>query len=831
MQDLIAKLKKSHKKLLNTSIYEIAEIIDNLGKYFLKEDVKKELLAVLPEITGFSYEMCESGIVALSNIFSKQSVLHRIEGELGNCDYSDDFLMEKNYLFKKRATPLGIVFHIAPSNVFLGIADSILMAMITKNSSIVKLSGKDTFFPEYLKNALGKIDKKSILYDNLELVYFSHEDERLINICNQTDAILFWGGLEAMDFYRKNAGSFTKLILNGPRYSLAFIEEKSMCQKDYHNLAKDCIFWEQAACSSPQAICVLGDVEKVADNLKQEIKELLKLYPAGKLDIDEKIEILKEREEGRIKAIENNEEPLFSPSNTDFTLIKLYNEDLRISPSHRTLFLKSVKNINEFIKLTGIYKNYLQTIGIKLSIQNEQKFYEKFKTTGFYRAVPLGSMTSGVEGAPHDGKYLLQELINWQVIEVNNLKRLENILYFAKNKSAYYKKIIPDSLNLKEIPLLTRELLLENSPPKSNKILTGKVENGFYFCSGGSTGNPKYSFYSNEDFDESCKVLSNIFLSAGINKEDIIANIFIAGNLWTSFLVVNEAIKSIGCINLPVSGSSRVEDMASYVNKFKATAIIGLPSLIMSLCEYIYKNKIKHNVKKILYGGEHFSKEAIRFLTEDFGADFVKSAGYAMVDAGPVGIQCEYLDGGFHHPCDEYNFIEIIDENGNEVSEGEKGEIIVTNISRKLMPIIRFKTGDLGRWIKTDKVCKCGRKRVFELLGRCDDVLIIAGMILLFDDVSKALGKVKQLSKIFQLVAEDDGIKEKLTIRVETDKKVDELKTFEEIKESLKNEADNIYFSMKQGLLNLNVEFLKTGEIERNPRTGKIRQLIDLRRN
>lgn len=827
MENILLKLRNNHKKLINTSIDEIIDILSDLGNYFKQTKIKQELLSKLPDISGFSKKMCEAGIDVLCELLSKESLENRINKELGNKYILDDFQLSNIKNLKKRATPLGIILHIAPSNVFLGIADSIIMAIITKNSSIVKLSNKDTFFPHFLKKALENIDKKHILSDNLELIYLPHNDKRLDYLCQNCNGILFWGGLNAMNFYKKKSGDFTRLILNGPRYSIMLVEESILNTNDYELIAKDSVLWEQAACSSPQVIYIIGNLERFANKLSKALKEILKKYPPGKINIDEKIEILKEREYGRIKAIENNEKPLFSYENPDFSLIKLYDDKLRISPNHRTIFLKKINGIKHFYDIIEPFSDYLQTLGIKLSAKKEAKFYNILPLTGFYRSVPLGKMTTGIEGAPHDGRYILQDLINWQTIELDSYKRLNEILLYAKNNSKYYKKIIPESLKIEDIPLLTREIMIKNSPPKSNNILTQKCKKGFYFCSGGTTGNPKYSFYTNEDFRESTNILTTIFKEAGLDSKDIVANIFIAGNLWTSFLVVNQALMNLGCINLPISGNSRIKDIVNYIIKFEATVIVGLPSLIISIAEYIIENNIKHNIKKIFYGGEHFTETAKEFLIKKLNINILKSAGYAVVDAGPIGLQCKYLSGSLHHPIDEYNFVEIVDNNGKNLSYNQIGEIVVTNLSKKLMPIIRFKTGDLGKWI--NKKCKCGRERVFELLGRCDDMLVIAGINLLFNDVSRALSKIKGISNIFQLVVETDKHREKLTIVIETKEKLKKDKLLKNITEILKKEADNIYFSIKQGLLNFDINLVNPGTIRRNPRTGKIRKIIDLR--
>jgi phenylacetate-CoA ligase len=679
MKKIFNSLRKNHKKLLKLSVIEIADVLNDLGEYFKKESVRKILLKNLPEISGFSNEMCEIGISVLSEILSKENILKRLNGEFEDYNYLDGFFQDKRVELKKLIKPHGIVFHIAPANVFLGIADSIVMAFITKNASLVKLSSRDTFFPLFFKDALNKVDKNGIVTSCLEFVNAGHDNDILSECCKNSDAILFWGGKEAEEYYKSITPNGIKFIANGPRYSIALIEEKAMDEADYDGLAKDIVFWEQQACSSPQVVFVLGDELKICSNLKKALQKKISKLSYGEISIDEKIEILKIREYHRMEALINGINWPSEFINKDFSLLPLINDGIKPSPLHRTVFIKKISSINEFLKITKEYTPFLQTLGLRIIADNKKKLSDKINTTGFSRVVPLGKMSEGLFGAPHDGHYLLHELIRYISIEDNASSALEDIIYFASKHSKYYKKIIKPGMKFKDIPFLDRETMLKIAPPKSNDILTSDIANGFYFCSGGSTGNPKYSFYTNEDFDTSTKLLADIYRSAGINKNDIVANLFIAGNLWTSFLVVNQALKNIGCINLPVGGNSRIQDMAEYIQRFKPNAIVGLPSIIIALAEYFYMNKITSSIRKILYGGEHFTDEAKKFLEKSLGATQIKSAGYAIVDSGPIGVQCEYLSGSLHHAISKYNYIEFIKE-GKPVKDGEIGEIVVTNL-------------------------------------------------------------------------------------------------------------------------------------------------------
>jgi len=830
MKSMFKSLRKNHKKLKDLSIEKISDVLDRLGKYFQRPSVKKTLLKKLPEISGFSHEMTSIGIDVLGEILSKKSIMERLKGEFGYTAYVDGFTKDNIVPLKKYTRPLGIIFHIAPGNVFLGIADSIIMAFITKNASLVKLSSRDTYFPDFFKRSLDKIDKDGIVSSCLELIEADHDSSILIDCCKNSDAIMFWGGKNAEDHYRNITPDNVKFISNGPRYSLSLIEESAMTDKDYKGLAKDIISWEQQACSSPQAVYIIGDTIKACERLKDSLKEQIKALSYKELSLDEKIEILKIREQHRMDALCNDIDWPEHFINEAFSLLPLINEKIKPSPLHRNVYIKSISSISEFFNSIKSYNSILQTLGTRLSQKNKEKLLSRSKKSGFTRIVPPGKMSEGLFGAPHDGHYLLQELIRFVSMEEDKYDSLNELLAFSAKHSKYYKKIIKPNMALEDIPLLDRNTMLKISPPLSHDILTGPISDGFYFCSGGSTGNPKYSFYTNPDFDISTDILTDIYKSAGVVSSDIVANLFIAGNLWTSFLVVNQAIKNIGCTNLPVGGNTRIEDMAQYILRFKPNVLIGLPSIIIHLAEYFHENKLRSSVRKILYGGEHFTEEAKAFLKKSLGVKHIRSAGYAIVDSGPIGVQCEHLSGSVHHAIPSYNHIEFI-KDGKPVKDGDTGEIVVTNLSRRLMPVIRFRTGDLGRKILSDKPCKCGNDAfLFELLGRCDDILVIGGMNLQYLDISRAISRLKDLSNIFQLTAEKSGHKELLIITIETTSNIDPESYSKRLINILKKETENIFFSIDKGLLELEIRFVDSGKIPKISRTGKIRRIIDNRR-
>jgi phenylacetate-coenzyme A ligase PaaK-like adenylate-forming protein len=320
-------------------------------------------------------------------------------------------------------------------------------------------------------------------------------------------------------------------------------------------------------------------------------------------------------------------------------------------------------------------------------------------------------------------------------------------------------------------------------------------------------------------------VLTDIYRNAGLDQTDRVANLFIAGNLWTSFNVAGRALENLGCLHLPVGGASDLENILKFFKLFKVNAVVGLPSIIIKVAEEIEKRGLDLRIEKILYGGEHLRPQTCKFLQRAVGARSIRSAGYACVDTGPVGWQCDFVEGSVHHVLDEYCYAEILaPETLKPVDENCPGEIVATNLDRVLMPVVRYRTGDLGRWVKVER-CPCGFKgKSFELLGRCDDLLVIGGINLMPVDVAAGLNELP-VSQSFQIVARMSAGKDLLVLRIESENELPEARVLE----ALKKGSYKIAESLHEGWMNVEIQWYKPGKIERNSRTGKLKTVIEER--
>lgn len=432
------------------------------------------------------------------------------------------------------------------------------------------------------------------------------------------------------------------------------------------------------------------------------------------------------------------------------------------------------------------------------------------------------------------------ERLAWPEIETISRIKLHKLLETARAKSPFYRQRLAgidsdDPEVLQAIPVLTKEDLVEHSPPESEALLTGPLAAAYLFRSGGTTGAPKFSPFSVSEFKQWVSIFKRTYGAAGLTPEDRVANLFVSGSLYASFVFINRMVEEMGCLNLPFTSSAPPETVSAQVERFDVNVLMGIPSWLLEVVAGL-SAEAASKVTKIFYGGENLYPEEREWLYERLpNLTLVASGGYAAVDAGMMAFQCGDSQGGIHHVHADHVILELIDpETMQPVVPGDVGVILVTTLDRHLMPLIRYRIGDVGRWVPGD--CPCGRQMPrFELLGRGDDSLRIGIATVGIDEILPAIAQVPGLSTHAQIVKERVDRKDQLTVRVErllgdsgpeAGDSVDLLAGRLEAQIRLQK-PDLAKLEATGYVMPLRVEVLEPNGIGRVAVTGKIRRVVD----
>lgn len=779
----------SQKRLAfnRTSINSILDLLDAFSQEW--KDSSK-LVPKLMQESGFSEEETLKTLNLLPGLLSRSSLEKRLKAEFTRPEVLDQFTKLPQQSGKVRAVASGLVLHVTAGNVFLSSIDSLLMGFITKNLSIVKVSSQNQFFPLYFAEKLKAFDKAKILSDKFAVLHWKGGDEKVETFIKaKVNTIVAWGGEEMIASYQKNLPAHVKLLDFGPKISFQLITKAGLAHKKLaivaQNIVADILPWDQSACASPQNLYLEEGIDEKA--LIEAIDSAFRAAPArGIISEDEATEILKEKYRGYYSELMEEGAVSSGPEH----LIHLEQSKLlKPSPLHRSLIVKRFQNADELYSLLEPFSYYLQSCSYLLAAEEKAAYLETLSLTGIKRFAPLGTITWGMEGAPHDGRFVLRELVSFISDELRAQDYQEEILE------------------------------VENSATLKSHFEKTPHPRGYIFSSGGTTGEPKFVHFSYEEFDFMSDMLAANLVRQGVRPGMTVANLFVAGNLWSSFLCVEKALEKIGAIQLPIGGMCATENILLYLKKFKPQVVMGIPSMLVMNAEFMEAQGESIEVPMVFYAGEALSEIRKEYLSRIWKTRTFGSAGYASVDAGVIGYQCGHATQGEHHVFSDLVELNIVED-----------EAVVTSLARDSMPIKNYRTGDKIEWIAGK--CECGSQdKRFKLLGRVDNVIQIWSCRLLTTDVEQVLSARGILT--FQLKItesrEANLVREKLFISYEKVQSEFEQETFLlDLYNASRDVKDSIKFTeFKKDIV---IQPVDSGAIPRNSRTGKISQVLDQRR-
>lgn len=767
-ETLIHDARSMKPVLAAAPIEKIIATLDQVGRLWSPgTECNRRALNELQNELSFSREMIEYSLSLVPELLSARALSARLAAELGSTAVLDGFVRKPGFAGRVAAVPHGVLLHVTAGNVFLGFLDSVVSAFLTKNVSIVKLSSRNQSFPKLFEQCLREADKDGVLSRSLFVEHWRGGDAEIESLLKrEVDAILVWGGAEMVRSYREGLPLDVPLIEHGPKISIqvltrAGLETRSLTQIGAA-IANDISRWDQAACASPQNLFVEEGV--AVESLMQAVGEALerKVLSRGKLEADEHVEILKEEFRGKLTSLTEGGALL---KGRDWLLHFDPSPGLRPSALNRTLILKRFISMADLRSQLAPHARQLQSCSYLVGNDEKDGVLRELALAGLTRFAPLGTVMDGMLGAPHDGRQALAELV----------------------------RMVGDEC--------------EPEP----------ADDGYFFSSGGTTGNPKFARYAREEFNEVGRMLAKGFRAQGIEPGDVCANLFMAGNLWSSFLAVDRALGELGAVSLPVGAAGEPELVLGYLERFKPRAVLGLPSYLVSLANHARSTGRKLEIELACYAGEHLTRQSRELLSEVFGVKRCFSAGYASVDAGPIGYQCAHCKEREHHLFAGQVALEIID-----------GEAVVTSNVRKKMPVRAARTGDQVEWVAGAGPCACGSADPkFILHGRVDGQINLWSCRLQLSDIESALYAAGYTQNIFQVRINED---ETMLIQIEGAPVIDAAAK-DALRRHLHACSKDLHMTHQLAFLAswLDAVALPIGALPRLARTGKVRAVVDAR--
>lgn len=393
------------------------------------------------------------------------------------------------------------------------------------------------------------------------------------------------------------------------------------------------------------------------------------------------------------------------------------------------------------------------------------------------------------------------ECISEDELEKLQLKRLQEVVKRAYENVPYYKKrfddegIKPEDIktldDIQKLPLTTKDDLRAAYP--FGMFAVPRQEIVEVHTSSGTTGKPTVSGYTRQDLEIWSEVMARGLTMFGLNEDDLIQNTHGYG-LFTGGFGVHYGAQKIGATVIPIS-TGQTRRQIEIMKDFGTTVLIVTPSYGLYLAEVAEEEGLKQedlNLKSIGFGAEMWTEEMRQELQKRFNAPAYNIYGLTEIMGPGVALECSEQDG--LHVMEDHFYPEIIDSETMDVLEdGEKGELVITTLSRHGMPIIRFRTKDVTS-LRRGK-CACGRTHVKmeRITGRTDDMLKIRGVAVFPSQIEKALLKMDGIEPHYQIIVTRPQHLDEMEVQVETSPKLfsDEVKELVGIKKKIENYIHN----------------------------------------
>lgn len=343
-------------------------------------------------------------------------------------------------------------------------------------------------------------------------------------------------------------------------------------------------------------------------------------------------------------------------------------------------------------------------------------------------------------------------------------------------------------------------------------------------ASSGTTGKPIVMGYTRKDIDNWSEAGARCYSAYGLGKDDII-QISYGYGLFTGGLGAHDASLKLGATTIPISAGN-TEKQLLLMHDLGTTALACTPSYALYLAESLEKSGIPRNeiqLKVGIFGAEPWTEEMRKEIEYRLGIKAYDIYGLTEISGPGVGFECECQNGT--HLNEDLFFPEIINpETGEQVADGEEGELVFTTLTKEGMPLIRFRTRDLTRL--TRGTCECGRTlvKMGKILGRTDDMLIIRGVNVFPSQVESVLCTLQEVEPHFFITVDRINNTDTFDIDVEVKEQYysDVMSDMEKLRKKIAHAIQNVVG------IQPNIKPVAPNTIERSQ--GKAKRVNDKRK-
>ncbi|MBI5117286.1 AMP-binding protein [Candidatus Poribacteria bacterium] len=390
---------------------------------------------------------------------------------------------------------------------------------------------------------------------------------------------------------------------------------------------------------------------------------------------------------------------------------------------------------------------------------------------------------------------------NREEVEQIQLERLQAVLHRVYRNVEYYREsfrgraVFPDDVvsldMIRRLPTTGRATLVANHPygmfavplrevirlQSTSPVASEAIVVGF----------------TRNDIDHWTELAARSLLSAGVSRDDLV-HICIDYGLFPGALGLHYGAEKIGASVIP--GSNMAPDAEfEMMRNYHTTVLVTTPQRAVRLANYIRSHHIHAKalmLRACLLVGQYWSESVRSKIEESMDCPVYDCYGHSEVVASGIAAECKKRNG--LHINEDHFFAEIVDlTTGDTLAPGQKGELVITTLTKEAFPLIRYRTGDITRLDYQTCECGCCFARMDRVSKRTDDMVFIGGVNIFPSQVERIICDVigaRAPAPIFQLIVEGNEASESVEVAIEVSEAIfsDKLRVLREIEEKIRGE-------------------------------------------
>ena len=410
--------------------------------------------------------------------------------------------------------------------------------------------------------------------------------------------------------------------------------------------------------------------------------------------------------------------------------------------------------------------------------------------------------------------------------------RLQDLISQLYHSSPFYRSrfqeqgLLPEDIksieDIAKLPFVVKQDMRDTYPYGMFAVPPSQIVR--LHASSGTTGRPTVVGYTKRDIGIWSEVLARSLTAVGIDNHSVIQVAYGYG-LFTGGLGVHYGAELVGASVIPVSSGNTARQIM-LMKDFGTTALACTPSYALYIGEAMKEMGIapgETTLRSGVFGAEPWSEGMRKNIEELLGIKAYDIYGLSEIIGPGVACECQSQDG--LHINEDHFYPEIINPLTLErLPDGEKGELVITTLTKEGLPMVRYRTRDLT--VLNREPCDCGRTlvRMSKVLGRSDDMLIIRGVNVFPSQIESVLLSLGATSPHYQLIVEREDNLDKLIVLVEVTEEMfsDEVRRMETLEHKIKEELASVLS------VSASVRLVAPKTIERSE--GKAKRVIDNRK-